>query len=327
MQFDVCAIGNALVDVLAHGDYPLIEQLGLQPGIMQLVDRADSERIYHAMAPSTERSGGSAANTAAGIAALGGSASFIGRIGNDQFGAVFTHDLHALGVTFRNRPVSDAATGRSLVIVTPDAHRTMNTYLGAADQLSSDDLVPELIENAQITFMEGYLWDRPDAKDALMNAAHVARGTGNKVALTLSDPRCVQRHRPDFLRLISEEVDIVLANEHEAAELFEIEDFEKSVKLLREHCAIGAVTRSERGSIVFDSDTVHEIDAKAVPSLIDTTGAGDWYAAGFLLGVAKQWPIQQCGQLAAAAAGAVLVELGARVEDDLSQLVNELSAG
>src|SRR5688500_3575302 len=250
-KFDVTAIGNAIVDVLAKADDALLEQHKLQKGAMSLIDASDAERLYGIMGPGREASGGSAANTAAGIAALGGRAAYIGKVADDQLGDVFTHDIRAIGVTYDTPPLKEGlSTARSLIFVTPDAQRTMQTFLGATTQLGPEDLNMDFITSSQVLYLEGYLWDQPRAKKAMREAAERARDAGVRVSLTLSDAFCVERYRDEFLDLAENHVDILFANESEILSLYQTSDFEKAAKSVRQHCEIAALTRSEKGSVV-----------------------------------------------------------------------------
>jgi sugar/nucleoside kinase (ribokinase family) len=273
------------------------------------------------MGPATEISGGSAANTTVGIASLGGTAAFVGRVNDDQLGAVFGHDLRAAGVEFTTPAATDGApTGRCLIIVTPDAQRTLNTYLGASAQLGPDDLDDALIGRAQVLYLEGYLWDEPEAKDAFRRAAAVAHEVGNRVALTLSDGFCVDRHRGEFLDLIAHEVDVLFANEVEITSLYEVGEFDDALQLVRDQCEIAALTRSEKGSVVVTRDEVHVVDAHPVIEVVDTTGAGDLYASGFLYGLTHGYDLGTAGRLGALAAAEVISHVGARPQTSLAAL-------
>lgn len=318
---DVVAIGNALVDILAHEDDQFIASHGLTKGAATMVDAETADAVYADMRPSTEVSGGSAANTAAGIAAFGGVAAYIGRVRDDQLGKVFAHDLRAAGVRF-DSPPADAGppTGRCLVMVTPDAERTMCTYLGAADQLAPDEIDPALVGNAAVTYLEGYLWDQPAAKDALRRAMEVAHAGSGRVALTLSDPFCVERHRAEFLELLHGPVDIVFANVHEITSLFETQDFEVAVDAIRGMCEIAALTRSELGSLIATADAVERVAAAPVERVVDLTGAGDLYAAGFLYGLTHGRDLATSGRLGSLAAAEVISHIGARPEVSLAEL-------
>ena len=325
---DVVGLGNALVDVLAHADDDFLVAHDLVKGSMALTDADQATRLYGAMGPGIEISGGSVANTMVGVASFGGRAAFIGRVADDQLGAVFGHDIRAADVTFVNPPVTGGApSGRCLILVTPDAERTLNTFLGAAAEFGPEDVDAALVTSAQVTYLEGYLWDQPEAKDAFRYAARVAHDAGRRVALTLSDGFCVDRHRADFLALVEDEVDILFANEHEICALYEVDDFDDALQRVNHHCEIAALTRSAKGSVITSSDEVHVIDSVPVPSgVIDTTGAGDLYAAGFLYGFTHGYDLGTSGRLGALAAAEVIGHLGARPETALADLASALLA-
>jgi sugar/nucleoside kinase (ribokinase family) len=321
---DVVALGNALVDILSHEHDDLITRLGSEKGTMHMVDAARADEVYAAMGPAREVSGGSAANTATGIASFGGAAAYIGRVADDTFGSVFAHDLRGAGVRFDAPLASNGQpTGRCLVLVTPDAQRTMFTFLGAATELDPNYVDESLISDARVTFLEGYLWDQPPAKDAIRRAASIAHAAGGRVALTLSDPFCVERHRDEFRHLIEQEIDIVFGNEEELRSLYQVDSFDDALQHVRGHCEIAALTRGARGSVVVGGDEVHVIDAVPV-QVVDTTGAGDLYAAGFLYGITHGHDLATAGRLASLAAGEVISHLGARPETDLSELARPL---
>jgi sugar/nucleoside kinase (ribokinase family) len=277
------------------------------------------------MGPGVEISGGSAANTIAGIASLGGQGGYIGKVGQDQLGGIFRHDIQALGVVFET-PATDSGTptARSLILVTGDAQRTMNTFLGACVELGPEDVDPALIAGAKVTYLEGYLWDPPAAKQAFLKAARIAHEAGCKVALSLSDAFCVDRHRASFQELVRDHVDILFANEAEICSLWEVEDFDAALQATRGQCELAALTRSARGSLVLAGESVHIVDAAPVEKLVDTTGAGDLYAAGFLHGYTTGRDPYGCGRLAAVAAAEVIGHVGARPETPLAQLIADL---
>jgi sugar/nucleoside kinase (ribokinase family) len=326
-RFDVVALGNALVDVLSYEGDDFVVRTGVERGSMTMVDAARSDEIYSHMGPATEVSGGSAANTAAGVAAFGGSAAYIGRVADDTFGKVFAHDLRSLGVHFESPLADDGVpTGRCLVIVTPDSERTMCTYLGAANRLDASAVDEAVIEQAQVTYLEGYLWDEPQAKDAIRRAAELAHRADRRVALTLSDPFCVDRHRDEFLALIEHEIDILFANEDEITSLYEVATFDDALHQVRSHCEIAVLTRGKHGSVIMRGDDVHVIDAHPA-QVVDTTGAGDLYAAGFLYGFTHGHELATCGRLASLAAGEVISHLGARPEQSLAVLARPLVGG
>jgi sugar/nucleoside kinase (ribokinase family) len=323
-RFDVVAIGNAMVDVLAYEDEAFVARTGVEHGATTLVDGSRSEEIYAQMGPATESSGGSAGNTAAGLASFGGRAAYIGRVADDAFGKVFAHDLRSLGVHFDSPIASDGApTGRCLVIVTPDAERTMCTYLGAGAELDVQYVDEAVIEAAAVTYLEGYVWDPPPAKAAVRRAAEIAHRADQRVALTLSDPFCVDRHRAEFLELVEFDIDILFANEHEITMLYEVDTFDEALHRVRGHCEIAALTRGALGSIIVAGDDVHVIDAHPT-QVVDTTGAGDLYAAGFLYGFTHGQDLATSGKLASLAAAEVISHLGARPARPLAELAAPL---
>ncbi len=320
-RFDVTAIGNAIVDVLAHVEESFLADQGIAKGAMTLVEAAAADRLYEAMPPGVEISGGSAANTTVGLASLGGQAAYIGKVRNDQLGQVFSHDLRAAGVVYQSPPAeAGPATARCLIVVTPDAQRSMSTYLGASVEFGPEDVDHELIAAAQITYLEGYLFDRPAAKHAFGLAAEIAKAAGRKVALTLSDSFCVDRHRRDFQDLVEGHIDILFANEAEITSLYEVDSFDDALQAVRGKCDLVALTRSEAGSVVLNNGEVHIIDAAPVDKVVDTTGAGDLYAAGFLYGLTHGGDLGACGRLGSLAAAEVISHFGARPETSLKSL-------
>jgi sugar/nucleoside kinase (ribokinase family) len=321
-SIDVVGIGNAIVDVLSHADDAFLAHRGMVKGSMKLIDAKEAEALYRAAGPAVEASGGSAANTVAGLASLGGRAAFIGKVSNDQFGGIFRHDIRAMRVRFETAPaMTGAPTARCLIFVTPDAQRTMLTFLGACLDLTEADVDPALVAAAKVTYLEGYLWDPPLAKLAFLKAADLAHKAGREVALSLSDPFCVGRHRAELAQLVENHVDILFANEAEICALWETGDFDAALQATRGKCKIAALTRSAKGSVVLAGDEVHVIDAASVERVVDTTGAGDQYAAGFLYGhVAGRKP-QSCGRIAALAAAEVIGHVGARPEVPLAEQV------
>ncbi len=321
---DVVAIGHAIVDVLSHADDAELERLRLSKGTMALIDADQAENLYAAMAPAVEVSGGSAANTAAGIASFGGAAAFVGKVRDDELGAVFSHDIRAEGVEFATPPADKGpATARCLVLVTPDAQRTMSTYLGAASGLRPDDLDDEVITRARVTYLEGYLWDPPEAIDALRRAMDVAHGAGRRVAFSLSDPFCVERHRDEFLGLLDADVDVLFANEAEVMSLTGAGYLHEALEALAGRCELVAVTRGPEGSVVVDGDAVFEVPAMPVDEVVDTTGAGDLYAAGFLYGLTHGADAETCASLGGVAAAEVISHVGARPQVSLSQVADQ----
>lgn len=318
---DVVGIGNALVDVLSHEDDDFVVSHGLSKGAMTLIDTDRAHVLYDAMGPGIEVSGGSAANTMAGLASLGGRAAYLGKVYDDQLGEVFGHDLRANGVHYGSSAASDGEpTGRCLIVVTPDAERTMSTFLGAAEHFGPDDVDVELVQAARITYLEGYLFDRAEAKAAYRKASEIAHAAGRTVALSLSDPFCVERHLEEWRPMIEDHVDVLFANEAELTTLFGT-DFDASIELLRDQVELGCVTRGAAGSVlVTPLDTV-VVSAHPVSRLVDTTGAGDLYAAGVLHGLAEGLPLAECGRIGSIAAAEVISHMGARPEQDLAALL------
>ena len=326
-KFDVTGIGNAIVDVLAHAEDALLENEGLTKGAMSLVDAEEAKRLYGQIGAAIECSGGSAANTIAGLASLGGAGAFIGKVHDDQLGEVFRHDIQALGVVFDSAPTMDGPpTATSMILVTPDAQRTMLTFLGACVNLSPDDVDENVIAASKVTYLEGYLWDRPSAKEAFLKAADVAHQAGRKVSLSLSDPFCVDRHRDEFRDLAEHHVDILFANEEEILSLYQTDDFDAALGHVRGHCEIAALTRGEKGSVIVNGDDVHSVDADPITTLTDTTGAGDAYAAGFLHGVTTGRDLDACGRIGGICAAEVICHMGARPDVSLKELVEEKGA-
>jgi sugar/nucleoside kinase (ribokinase family) len=320
-EIDVIGIGNALVDVLSHETDEFVTGKGLAKGTMHLVDEGRARDLYGAMGPGIEMSGGSAANTMVGVASFGGRAHYVGKVRDDQLGEVFGHDLRSTGVGYSTpAATSGPSTGRCLIMITPDAQRTMNTFLGASAGLTPDDIDGALIARGKILYLEGYLFDPPDAQAAFRKAARLAHEAGRRVSLTLSDPFCVDRHRAAFLDLVEHHVDVLFANEAEIRSLYEIEDFDAALQRVRHHCEVAALTRGPRGSVIVAGDEVHVVDAQPVAALVDTTGAGDLYAAGFLHGFCRGLGPAACGKLGSLAAAEVISHVGARPAVPLAQL-------
>lgn len=319
---DVLGIGNALVDVLSHATDELVTRLGLVKGTMSLVDEARARQLYEAMGPGVEISGGSAANTIVGVASFGGRAEYVGKVRDDQLGEVFAHDLRATGVLYDTpRAREGPATGRCLILVTPDAQRTMGTFLGASVGLGPGDIDERLVARARILYLEGYLFDPPAAQEAFRAAAALAHAAGRKVALTLSDPFCVDRHRSAFLDLVRHHVDILFANEAEICALYQVSDFEAAVAHVRGHCEMAALTRSAKGSVLVGGGQTQTIDAHSVEGgVVDTTGAGDLYASGVLYGLSRGFDLATCGRLGSLAAAEVISHVGARPMTPLAGL-------
>ncbi len=321
---NVVAIGNALVDIIGHCDDAFLTTHGCSKGSMRLVDVPTVEQLYGAMGPGIEISGGSAANTVAGVASFGGKAGFIGKTATDQLGEVFRHDIRAAGVTFDTPAAGDGEpTGRSLILVTPDGQRTMNTFLGVSPHLGNGEVDAELVRSARILYLEGYLFDRPDAKAAFRQAAEIAARAGRQVALTLSDPFCVDRHRAEFLELVRKSVDILFANEAEIMSLYETASFEEAAEHAQGDTRLAALTRSEKGSVILSSGKAIEIPAAPVAEVVDTTGAGDLYAAGFLFGVARDMQLETAGKLGSLAAAEIISHVGARPQVPLVDLARK----
>jgi sugar/nucleoside kinase (ribokinase family) len=319
---DVVAIGNAIVDIIGNADDAFLIEQEMAKGAMTLIDEQKAETIYAAMGPAIELSGGSAGNTVAGLASLGSRCGYIGKVRDDQLGAVFRHDVRAAGVVFDTLASTQGpATARCLILVTPDAQRTMNTYLGACVNLTSDDIDETLIASAQVTYLEGYLFDPPEAKKAFRKAAAIAHAHGRKVALTLSDSFCVHRYRDEFLDLIKGDVDILFANEHELEALFGNTDFDAGVAEARRHVELAAVTRSAKGSVLATASEVVSVAAAPVERVVDTTGAGDLYASGVLHGLTRGLPLAECGRLGSLAAAEIISHFGGRPQTPLATYV------
>jgi sugar/nucleoside kinase (ribokinase family) len=327
-ELDVVGLGNALVDVISPVVEGFLAAHGLDKGTMQLVDADRALALYDAMGPATEVSGGATANTLAGVASLGGSAAFVGRVRDDQLGQVFAHDIRAAGVAFTTAPATGGApTGRSLIVVTPDAERTMSTFLGASVELAPSDVDEALCRRARVVLVEGYLWDAPSAREACLAAMAAGRAGGARVAVSVSDVGVADRHRPALLELIAGgQVDVLLANEREAMALWETADLAGAVAAVRGRCELAVLTRHDQGSVVVAGDDVHEVGIVPVAQVVDTTGAGDLYAAGFLRGLVLGLPPARCGELGALAAAEVVAHVGARPQADLSALAGPLLA-
>ncbi len=327
----LCAIGNALVDVLANSTEDFIasqsHDYGMNRASMNLIDQARALQLYGAMGPATEMSGGSAGNTMACFASFGGKGAYIGKVGQDALGDIFRHDMQAMGITHDTAPTgSGSATGRCMILITPDGERTMNTFLGAAVELTPADIDEETIAGSDVTYMEGYLFDPPQAMEAFYKAAKIAHEAGRKVSLTLSDPFCVDRHRAALRALVEGYVDILFANEEEIKSLYQVDSVEKAIPILQSHCEIAAITRSEKGSIILHGGSVIHIAAEPVEKVVDTTGAGDAYAAGFLFGYTEGMNMARCGQLGSIAAAEVISHIGPRPQMDLSRMIPKQAA-
>ncbi len=321
-EFHVAGLGNAIVDVLSHADDNFLVAHGVEKGAMTLVDEARATQLYDALGQTVQVSGGSAANTIAGVASLGGKAAFLGKVRNDQLGTAFTHDIRSLGVHFDTTPADRGpATGRCFILVTPDAQRSMSTYLGAAQDLTPADVDPEVISRSAITFLEGYLWDPPAAKEAFLKAAQIAHDADRQVALTLSDSFCVDRYRDEFRKLVKDDIDILFANEDEIISLYQVKTFDEALQAVRGDARVAALTRSEAGSVIVVDGEVHVVDAEKPSALVDTTGAGDQFAAGFLTGWATGRPAAECGRMGSICASEVISHMGPRPEVVLAELV------
>ncbi len=323
-RFDVLGIGNAIVDVLEHVEEDFLARMGLVKGAMRLIDEVGAHDLYAAMGPALEISGGSAANTIAGVASFGHSAAFIGKVRNDELGEIFAHDIRSAGVHFATPPATEGpTTARCLVLVTPDGERTMNTWLGASQNLTPDDVDEDLVKASDIIYLEGYLWDPPHAKEAFLKAADIAGRAGRRVALTLSDSFCVDRHRESFLELIRKRVDILFANEAEITSLYEVASFDEALHAVRSDCALAALTRSAAGSVIVEGGDVHVVEAFPVEKVVDATGAGDLFAAGFLSGLTRRRPVAECARMGAMAAAEIIRQMGARAVRPFHEVARE----
>jgi sugar/nucleoside kinase (ribokinase family) len=320
-QYDVLCIGNAIVDIIAQCDEAFLTENGIIKGAMNLIDMDRAGLLYGRMGPAIEASGGSAGNTAAGVASFGGRAAFFGKVSKDALGDIYYHDIRAQGVAFDTQPLDgEPPTARSMIFVTPDGERSMNTYLGACVELGPEDVEADKARGAKVTYFEGYLWDPPRAKEAIRLTASHAHAAGREVSMTLSDPFCVDRYRGEFLDLMrSGTVDIVFANSHEIKSLYQTASFEAALAAIRKDCRIAAVTRSEEGSIIVRGDETVLIDAIGIDQLVDTTGAGDLYAAGFLHGYTSGRSLKECGDLGSLAAGLVIQQVGPRPRQNLRE--------
>jgi sugar/nucleoside kinase (ribokinase family) len=325
-EIDVLGIGNAIVDVVSQATEDQIVTLGLEKGAMTLVDEARSEALYARMGPGREVSGGSAGNTMAALASMGGKGAYVGRVRDDQLGRIFAHDIRAAGVAFDTAAASDGpATARCLIFVTPDAQRTMQTYLGACVDLGPEEVDEALVASAAVTYFEGYLYDKPAAKAACRKAARICHDNGRLLALTLSDPFCVDRWRGEFRALVKDEVDILFANEAEIMSLYEVDSFDQALQAVRQDVGFAALTRGPRGSVVVKGQEVHVIDAVPPGRVLDTTGAGDLYAAGFLRGLTAGCDLATCGRLGSAAAALIIGQYGARATEPLLPLFDRVA--
>ncbi len=324
-RFDVLTVGNAIVDIIARCDDQFLIDNAITKAAMNLIDAERAELLYSRMGPAIEASGGSAGNTAAGIANFGGKAAYFGKVAKDQLGEIFTHDIRALGVHYETAPKETfPPTARSMIFVTEDGERSMNTYLGACVELGPEDVEADVVADSKVIYFEGYLWDPPRAKDAIRECARIAHENGREVSMTLSDSFCVGRYRDEFLELMrSGTVDIVFANRQEALSLYETEDFEEALTLISRDCKIAAVTMSEDGAVILRGSERYEVDAIELEELVDTTGAGDLFASGFLYGYTQGRELRDCGKLGCLAAGTVIQQIGPRPDKSLSKLAKE----
>jgi sugar/nucleoside kinase (ribokinase family) len=319
--FDVCGIGNALVDVLAHGDYAFVERLGLRLG-QTIVDEELALRVYDALGPTTEVSGGSVANSAAGIASFGGSVAFFGRRRNDQLGDFFAHDMRSVGVAIPNAPAETGApTGRCIVTITPDGERTMCTALGAAREMAIEDIDFDVVAASGITFLEGYQFGQPLSRIAMRAAAEHAHANGRQVAFSTCDAWCVREFRDEILDIVEHEIDILFANELEIRLLYGVDTFDEAMQAVNHHCEVAVLTRSEKGSVIVTDDEVHVLDAEPLAEIVDSTGAGDQFAGGFLFGYTQGYDVATSGRLGALAAAEVLSHVGARPQRPLKEFL------
>lgn len=322
-DYDLLTIGNAIVDIISRTDDAFLAEAGIEKGAMTLIDAARAEELYARMGPATEMSGGSAGNTVAGLVSLGGTGAYFGKVADDQLGRIFAHDIRSLGIRYETAPLADTPpTARSMILVTPDGERSMNTYLGACVELSPDDVVEEIVAAARVTYFEGYLWDPPRAKDAIVAAAKIAHANGREVAMTLSDSFCVHRYRAEFLDLMrSGTVDIVFANEPEALALYQTEILEEALHHLGQDAKrLAIVTRGADGCVVVEGASRQAFPATVVPDVVDTTGAGDLFASGFLRGYTAGLPHDQSARLGAIAAGHIIAQIGPRPQTPLADL-------
>lgn len=328
-EYDVLCIGNAIVDIIARCDDAFLREHDIIKGAMNLIDAERAELLYSHMGPAIEASGGSAGNTAAGIASFGGKAAYFGKVANDHLGQIYTHDIRAQGVAFDTPSLEGAQpTARSMIFVTPDGERSMNTYLGACVELGPEDVEGEKAKAAKVTYFEGYLWDPPRAKEAIRNAAQIAHEAGREVAMTLSDPFCVDRYREEFLELMrSGTVDIVFANEHELISLYQTSSFETALEAIKQDCKLAAITRSEKGSVIVSREENVTVKAQAVDEIVDSTGAGDLYAAGFLYGYTHGRNLADCGRLGSLAAALSIRQVGPRPRQNLADEAQQAGLG
>ncbi len=325
--FDVIGIGNALVDVITHHDDDFLAREDLVKGSMSLIDTERAVYLHRVMGAGISMSGGSAANTMTGVASFGAKACYVGKVADDDLGAEFGHDMRAVDVDFPNKASNlGVPTGRCLIVVTPDAERTMSTYLGMSSLLGPEDIDEDVIASAKVLYMEGYLWDRPPAKEAYRKAAKAAHAAGRLVSLTLSDSFCVDRHRADFRSLVTDDVDVLFGNVDELLSLYETTDFDQAVAMVRKDCQLAAITRGSQGSVIITTDSIVDIPVEPVKHVVDTTGAGDLFAAGFLVGLTSGASLPECGRMASIAAAEVISHVGARPAVSLRRLAGLGSA-
>ena len=326
-RFDVLTVGNAIVDIISRCEDQFLIDNAITKAAMNLIDADRAELLYSRMGPAVEASGGSAGNTAAGVASFGGKAAYFGKVAEDQLGQIFAHDIRAQGVHYETRAKGTfPPTARSMIFVTPDGERSMNTYLGACVELGPEDVEADVVADAKVTYFEGYLWDPPRAKEAIRECARIAHDNGREVSMTLSDSFCVGRYRDEFLDLMrSGTVDIVFANREEALALYETKDFDQALTKIAADCKIAAVTDSENGAIVLKGSERYKVDAIALEELVDTTGAGDLFAAGFLYGYTQGRTLEDCGKLGCLAAGIVIQQIGPRPAKSLLEAGREAS--
>ncbi len=324
-KYELTGLGNAIVDVIAPGTDEFLSEQGIVKGAMNLIDENRAKTLYSAIGPAHEVSGGSAGNTMAGFASLGGKGAYLGKVADDQLGAIFAHDMKASGIDFHYTPLKNGPeTARCMIVVTPDAQRSMNTYLGACVEFSEADVDEKVIADSKVIYLEGYLFDKPTAKQAYLKATKAAHEAGTDVALTLSDSFCVERHRTDFQKLVENDTDILFANEAEIIALYQAPNLDVALEQVRPHCRIIAVTRSEKGCVIINGGETLEVPAHPVAKVVDTTGAGDQFAAGFLFGLVRGYDLYQCGELGCLAASEVISHVGPRPETALAQLAKSI---
>lgn len=320
-KFDILAIGNAIVDVLSICDDELVDRLNMRKGTMFLIDEARAEELYRLMGPAKEVSGGAAANTLAGMASLGAKAAFVGKVRDDQLGKIFTHDMRATGVHFETAcAMTGPATARCLIFVTPDAQRTMNTYIGACARIDDSDIDEQLVKDSTLTFVEGYMWNDPSSKSAIRKAMKIGQQAGRQIAFSPSDVFCIENHHAEMLELVGSS-DVVFANEEEVKTLYGKSTFDEAREAIRSKCKVAVLTRGEQGSVVVTANETVAVPAAPIGRLVDTTGAGDLYASGFLYGYLRGWSHKESAELASRCAAEVIQHMGARVQKPLSDLV------